>query len=100
MSVEPEPLGGNLPQLDLTNPANLETLYGNYGFFDHYRKSVLSQCHEILRAQYSVKAEKVTETKLENEARIHPLYLDFLAVHFKGREKREQNVWESLRNGA
>jgi hypothetical protein len=95
-----EALGGNLPALDLTDPANLEAFYGNFAFFDHYRKSILAQCHELLRGKYASENEKVTETRLENEARVHPIYLDFLAEHFNGRQKREQNVFDSLRNGA
>ncbi len=92
-------LGGNLPDLDLNDPAQLEAFYGNFAFFDHYRKSILSQCHELLRAQYLEAESKVTEARLENEARIHPLYLDFLAAHFVGRHQRELNVLQSLRNG-
>lgn len=99
MTDETEALGGNLPQLDLENPANLEAFYGSYAFFDHYRKAILSQCWELERAKVPA-GEKSTEAKLENLARLNPIYLDFLAVHFKGRERREQNIWESLRNGA
>lgn len=94
-----EALRGNLPALDLTDPAQLEAFYGNYAFFDHYRKSILSQCHELLRAKYVDAGEKVTETRLENEARVHPLYLDFLAEHFNGRHQRERNILESLKAG-
>jgi hypothetical protein len=94
-----EALGGNLPALDLTDPANLEAFYGNFAFFDHYRKSILSQCYEMVRATVPT-GEKWTEAKIENYARQHPVYLDFLATHFRGREQRERNVWESLRNGA
>lgn len=94
-----QPLGGNLPPLNLNDPANLEAFYGNFAFFDHYRKSILAQCHELLRAKYVDANEKVTETRLENEARLHPIYLDFLATHFQGRHQRERNVFESLRQG-
>lgn len=99
-AIKGEALGGNLPPLDLTDPAQLEAFYGNFAFFDHYRKSILAQCHELLRAKYLEAGEKITETRLENEARVHPIYLDFLSEHFKGRHQREQNVLASLRNGA
>jgi hypothetical protein len=93
------PLGGNIPDIDLKDPAQLETFYGNFAFFDHYRKAVLSQCHELLRAKY-INKEKVTEQRLENESRTHPIYLSFLTEHFHGRHQRERNVWESLRRGS
>ncbi len=94
------PLGGNVPALDLSDPAQLEAFYGSFAFFDHYRKSILAQCTELLRAKYLAATEKVTETRLENEARLHPIYLDFLGEHFRGREQRERNVYQSLRHGA
>lgn len=93
-------LGGNLPPLNLDDPAQLEAFYGNFAFFDHYRKSVLAECYEIERAKAAQAGEKVTEARLENLARLHPNYLDFLGQHFNGRHQREQNVVESLRRGA
>lgn len=92
-----ELLGGNLPALDLTDPALLETFYGNYSFFDHYRKSVLAECYEVERARAAASGEKVTEARLENLSRLHPNYLDFLSTHFLGRHQRERNVFDSLR---
>ncbi len=94
------PLGGNLPLLDLSDPAQLEAFYGNFAFFDHYRKSVLAECHEIERAKAAASGEKVTEAKLENLARQHPNYLDFLGEHFHGRHQREKNVLQSLMQSA
>jgi hypothetical protein len=100
-TLEPEvALGGNMPELDLSDPAQLEAFYGNFAFFDHYRKSILAQCWEIERAKAAAANEKITEARLENLARLNPIYLDFLATHFNGRHQREQNVWSSLRNGA
>lgn len=98
--TDTEALGGNMPDLDLTDPANLEAFYGNYAMFDHYRKSVLAQCYELERAKATQSTEKTTEAKLENLARLNPIYLDFLATHFRGREQRERNVYDSLRHGA
>jgi hypothetical protein len=96
--TEEAALGGNLPALDLTDPAQLEAFYGNFAFFDHYRKSVLAECREIIRAKFV--GEKITEARLDDLARLHKNYLDFLAEHFTGRHQREQNVYSSLRNGA
>lgn len=92
-----EALGGNLPAVNLEDPAQLEAFYGNFAFFDHYRKSVLAECYEMERAKALESQTKITEAQLENRARLHPNYLDFLAVHFNGRHKREQNILDSLR---
>lgn len=94
-----EALGGNIPALDLTDPAQLETFYSNFSFFEIYRKAVLSQCYELERAKVS-DGQKVTEARLENLARLNPIYLDFLAEHFHGRHQRERNIYDSLRAGA
>jgi hypothetical protein len=89
-------LGGNLPEVNLNDPAQLEAFYGNFAFFDHYRKSVLAECHELERAKALESGSKTTETQLENRARLHPNYIDFLSTHFNGRHQREQNVRDSL----
>jgi hypothetical protein len=94
-----EALGGNVPRIDFTDPAMLETMYGNYSFFDHYRTAVLAQCTELVRADFNLRGEKITEDRLKNIGRTHPIYLDFLGTHFRGRHEREKNVWESLRSG-
>jgi hypothetical protein len=94
-TMEPEVvLGGNLPELNLGDPAQLEAFYGNFAFFDHYRKSVLAQCRELVRAKFV--GEKITEARLDDLARLHPNYLDFLGEHFVGRHEREKNIRESL----
>ncbi len=98
-AVDEQALGGNLPELNLSDPAQLEAWYGNFAFFDHYRKAILSQCYELERAKVP-DGQKTTEARLENLARLNPIYLDFLSEHFKGREQRERNVWDSLRTGA
>lgn len=86
----------DVPGVDFSNPAELEAFYGNFSFFDHYRKSVLASCCEVIRGKAAANGEKITETRIEQLARIHPMYLDFLATHYEGRTQREDNVRKSL----
>jgi hypothetical protein len=71
----------------------LAAWYSQFSFCEHYRKVVLAQTRELIRAQYAAKPteaeRKVTETRLDDLARTHPLYLDYLAVHLRGRA-----LWE------
>ncbi len=83
-----------IPVCDMTNPADLASWYGNFGFFDHYRKVVLAAAKEIERAKAA--GEKRTETKLEDDARCSALYFDFLGTHLRGRQMWEQNVRDSF----
>jgi hypothetical protein len=87
-------LGDKIPDCDMTDPAALESFYGNYSFFEHYRKCVLSNCREIVRATVGV-STKLTVDRVDDLARTHPLYLDFLATHLHGRRLREKNVLDS-----
>jgi hypothetical protein len=90
--------GIDVPDWSEEDPASLEAWFGNYSFFDHYRKVILSNCMELERAKAA--GEKITETRLDSLARLHPNYLQFLADSLQGRTARERNVRESLRNGA
>ncbi len=85
----------DVPTVDHNDPASLEAMYGNYSFFDHYRKAVLASCQEVIRAKAAANSEKITESRIDALARIHPAYLDFLATHFEGRRLREVNVRDS-----
>jgi len=85
-----------LPECDLNNPADVEAWYGNYSFFDHYRKCVLADCKEIERAKAVLSGEKMTVDRLDDLARKSDIYLTFLAKHLAGRRAREVNVRESF----
>lgn len=90
--------GIDVPDWSEEDPASLEAWFGNYSFFDHYRKVILSNCMELERAKAA--GEKITEARLEALARLHPNYITFLADALGGRIARERNVRDSLRNGA
>jgi hypothetical protein len=85
-----------LPVCDTSDPASLEAFFGNYGYADHFRKVVLSNCAEIIRAEAT---EKISEARIDQLAHIHPLYVDFLIQSLNGRRLREQNVRESIVSG-
>ena len=83
----------DLPACDTTNPADLETWFGNFGYAEHYRKVVLALAKELERAKAGT--EKITESRLDDLARTSDAYLEFLAACLYGRRLREQNVLDS-----
>lgn len=85
-----------IPACDHTNPAELEAWFGNFGYADHFRKVVLANCAEILRARAADEETKVSETRINDMAHTHVLYLDFLLQCLKGRTLREQNLRDSV----
>lgn len=89
-------VGDKLPAIDFTNPAELESWFGPFGFFDFYRKVVLSNCQEIVRASAAMQDQKLTESRIDALAHTHGLYLDFLADGLKGRRIRETEVRRAM----
>lgn len=89
-------IGDKMPTCDTENPADLEAWYGNYGFADHWRSVVLANCREIIRATRASDQVKITEARIDDMARTHSAYLDFLTTHLEGRRKREVNVLASM----
>lgn len=75
-------LGDNLPDFDLEDEAVRDALYGAFGHYDDWRSVVLDNCKEIVRATTK---EKLTEERVKNLARTHPLYLDFITTHVYGK---------------
>lgn len=86
MAVIPASL---IPVCDCTDPGSLEAWYGNFGFFDHWRKVVLSNCREIVRAQSVIDSAKLSEARIDDLARTHDNYFEFLTIHLEGRKLRE-----------
>lgn len=84
-----------VPQVDMIDPAALEAWYGPFGFCEYYRKCVLANCREIIRATIGIET-KLTEARLDDLARNHDAYLDFLATHLQGRHLREREVRKSM----
>ena len=80
---------------DANDPASLEAFFGTFGHAEPFRKVVLASCREAVRAEYAVKNEKVTEARLDDLARTHPKYVDWLTYTLQGRVLREKNVLAS-----
>lgn len=96
MTESGDRIGDKLPAIDTTNPAEVEAWFGNYGLWEHWRKVVLSNCQEIVRASAAVGGAKLTEARIDALAHTHGLYLDFLADGLRGRRMREQMVREAM----
>lgn len=94
------PIGDKIPKVDLTDPGELEALYGPFGFFDYFRKSCLANCKEIVRATAAMDKKPMTESRIDDLAHTHPLYFGFLTDGLNGRRQREENARETLRGGA
>jgi hypothetical protein len=80
---------------DANDPASLEAFFGNFGHAEHFRKVILSDCREAVRAKYAASGEKITEARLDDLARTHDRYVDWLIYTLEGRKLREQNVLAS-----
>jgi hypothetical protein len=85
-----------IPICDTSDPASLEAWYGAFGWADHVRKIVLANCAEMIRALAAVEGVKISETRINDLAHTHELYLDFLLQSLHGRTLREQNVRDSI----
>ena len=84
-----------LPGCNTDDPASLEAHFGNFGFFEHFRKVVLSSCKEIERAKAVEQKEKKTVDQLDDLARTSDTYVSFLTANLQGRILREANVLAS-----
>lgn len=74
------------------DPAVLAAFYSGFAYAEHYRKVVLSQCREIVRAKHELAGKRITEARLDDLARTHPIYLEYLEKHLRGRILWEEEV--------
>jgi hypothetical protein len=74
----------------ITAPEELAAWYSGFSWAESYRKVVLAACREAIRAGASLSQQKVTEARLDDLARVHPAYLDYLTRHLQGRIKWER----------
>ena len=87
----------NLPTCDTNDPADLAAWFGSFGFSDHWRKVVLANCREMVRATNAVGATKISEARIDDLARVSPNYLEFLTDNLHGRRLYEKEVRSSMR---
>lgn len=78
-----------LPRCVHSDPADLAAWHSAFGYAEHYRKIVLANAKEIVRATAALEDVKLTEARIEDLARQHPIYLDFLARNLDGRRLYE-----------
>ena len=69
---------------------DLAAWYSGFAYAESYRKVVLAACREVVRAGAVLSGQKVTEARLDDLARVHPSYLEYLEVHLRGRTRWEQ----------
>lgn len=84
-----------IPRCDTTDPADLATWYGNFGFDERYRKVVLANATELVRARAALVEASVSEARLKDLARLEQVYLDYLAQGLIGRKKYEREMGEA-----
>lgn len=82
----------DLPECNMTDPAQLFAFYGAFGYGDHLRKILLANCAEIVRAHYALDGERISEARIEQLARVHPNYVEWIVKNLKGRVLYEAEV--------
>lgn len=88
-----------LPECNQGDPGDLAAWYGSFGFYEDFRKVVISNCKEIVRARHAVGKKGISEARINDLAHLHDNYLDFLCRNLNGRRLWERNVRDS-RTGA
>ena len=84
-----------IPEPDLEDPGTLAAWYSGFAFAESYRKIVLAQCRELVRAKFVAANAKITESRIDDLARNHPSYLAFLETHLHGRVSWERHFLRS-----
>ena len=88
-----------MPMWNSDDPADLEAWFGNFGHAEHLRKVVLASAREAERAKALDSTSKITESRLDDLARVNPRYVQYLIDTLNGRRLREENVRQTLMRG-
>jgi hypothetical protein len=85
-----------LPGVDMDDPAQVEAWFapGSYSHYEHFRKCVLSQCKELVRAKYL--DTRISEARIEDLARLHTNYIEYLSDSLYGRQMRETLIRQRM----
>lgn len=81
---------------DASDPASMEAWFGPFGYAEHIRKIVLASARELERAKATARQEKVSETRLDDLARVSDRYVQYIVDTLKGRQLRETNVLSTM----
>jgi hypothetical protein len=87
--------GFGIPQCDMDDPGQVEawSAPGSYSHYEHFRKVVLAGCKELIRAGAT---EKLSESRIDDQARLHPLYMTYLTDSLEGRSIRETMIRQKM----
>lgn len=87
-----------IPAIDMNDPGMVEAWFasGSYSHYEHYRKVVLASCREAIRARMALEGTRVSESRLEDLARLHDNYLEYLADTLEGRSIRETLIRQRM----
>jgi hypothetical protein len=98
VSADGDRLNGREPKIDFTDPASLEAFYSGFqaSFCEHWRKVVLANCKELVRARFVVANEKISEARIDDLSRLHDHYLDYLIKHLEGKTEREVSIRQQM----
>ena len=101
-----EPLGGSgespygfgIPVCDMDDPGQVEAWFapGSYSHYEHFRKVVLAGCRELVRARAAVDAEKLSEARIDDKARLTDNYMQYLTDSLEGRSIRETMIRQRM----
>lgn len=84
--------------------STLKALHGNFGKFDHKRKSLLEACKIRARMEMTQKGEKVTEAAVDALGHADQQYVDFIdegivgATRYVELETMMSEIEEQIRN--
>ncbi len=82
-----------LPDCHMGDPAELAAWYGPFGWSEHLRKVVLSNCEELVRADYAAREQpKPPEDRIKALAHTHTIYVSWLVDNLQGRVLYEREV--------
>ncbi len=87
-----------VPRCDFNDPASLDAWFGRSGLYAHWRKVVLALAKEMSRAALEAAGRKYTEAKVDDMARLNPIYYEFLLHCLEGARLREQ-AWQDAARG-
>lgn len=88
-----------IPLPNMEDPAELASFFSGFSYEERWRKVVLATCRELIRAEYAAKGIKISEARIDDLARMHHCYLEFLERMLRGRTAWEREVQQERAGG-
>ena len=79
-----------VPLQESDDYATLAAWHSGFAYAETYRKVTLAHCAEAVRASCAAAGRRVSEARVQDLARLHPQYLDYLRRTLEGRIKWER----------